>query len=148
MSLRNRLLASYLLLLTLTLGVITVVLLLGISRQAEPPTTTYQQLFAIARRNWDDVIPIRFNITPNRRITRLDDFAATNNVRVLVGNTTKQTVSYDSADVYPAAGQPLNLRLDRDFNPQIALDRLPREAEITAGAFTDLDNVEWLFIGI
>ncbi|MBC8099214.1 MAG: HAMP domain-containing histidine kinase, partial [Armatimonadetes bacterium] len=113
-----------------------------------PPTTTYQQLFAIARRNPDAMRPIRFNFTENRRISQLDNFAANNNVRVLVGNTTSRMVSYDSAGVYPDAGQPQNFQLDRDFNPQLALDRLPREADITAGAFTDLESVEWLFVGI
>lgn len=148
MSLRTRLFASYLLLLAWSFGVVIAVLFIFLGSQPEPPSATYQQLFAIARANRRD---ISIALTSPFRTTaesRLQSLAQENNMRVMVVNTLLKSVSYDSAGVYPLAGNTLELLIDNTFDARQYRTWIPEMASAIFGSFTDNEKTSWLFIGL
>lgn len=146
--LRARLLASYLLLLLLSIGAFVFVTIGALSSRPSPPQLTWQRLetimpalgvqsFAQGRRVRDLV-----NVDGNL----LDAFAATNDVRVMlvVDNRDESIILYDTAGVYEAQDRIEIERGDyRSARPPVM-----RGGEPFYGAFENPDNSEWLFVGV
>jgi signal transduction histidine kinase len=152
MSLRVRLVTSYLILLGVTLGVITAALLLFISNQKEPPYNTYQELAAVARANRSELQQILLlRIRPllrEERDNNLREFAQNNEIRIMLVNLIERNVKFDSAGVYPESAQRLEIRIDPSFNASRLGNWLSELQGTVAGSFIDNNGVEWLFIGV
>ncbi|NWF71079.1 MAG: HAMP domain-containing histidine kinase [Chloroflexi bacterium] len=153
MSLRNRLLASYLLLIAVTLGVITLALLLLLDAQPAPPEATYQRLYVLAQsllprgQQGQESLLAEFR---QGDFSSLSDFAANNGVRVLVANLQDNRVVFDSGATY-AQGERANISVDLYAPPLGGMARganaiLPR-AEVVFGDLSDPGGAEWLFAG-
>jgi signal transduction histidine kinase len=151
-SLRSRIFGSYLLLLTITIGVIVAALLLFLSSRPEPDSATYQRLINVLRGiNVDDIAdeyfrrnPDSTGVTPAELYT---EFAAWNDVRILLVNPTTQRVTFDSAGAYQR-GDRLDLTLT-DYQPPALLTRLlPDDFELLFGRFLEPGGEEWLFTGV
>ncbi|HEX2622494.1 MAG TPA: HAMP domain-containing sensor histidine kinase, partial [Phototrophicaceae bacterium] len=147
-SLRNRLLGSYLLLLAWSFGVVIAVLFIFLNSQPEPPGPTYQELAAIARANRGEITAALIGLRPAQAEARLEEISQDNNVRIMVVNTLLQTVSYDSAGIYPTPNQNLILNIDSTFDSRRYRNWLPDMASAIFGGFTDNQNTPWLFIGV
>src|SRR5688572_28531290 len=118
-SLRARLLISYLLLLALTLGVTTLALMLILVTRPASPQPTYQRLAAVAQ-----VLPLRdilleannnsLFLSTRERIdlvlTQFTDLAEERNIRIMVVNQQAE-VLYDSSGVY-AVGDTVPLETE------------------------------------
>lgn len=154
MSLRIRLLLSYLFLLIAALGVSAGALLLLISNRAAPPEPTYERLAALVQGlNLRDLID-ELNLDANRPLLQieipelLDTFAESRNVRALQVRLTPHgsTVIYDSANVYQTEDE-IQLFRDTYFDNRLQ-QVLMRGVEQIFGGFTDLDGTDWLYGGI
>ncbi|MBC8171204.1 MAG: HAMP domain-containing histidine kinase [Anaerolineae bacterium] len=148
MSLRTRLFASYLLLLAWSFGVVIAVLFIFLGSQPEPPSTTYQQLFAIARANRRDISIALTSPFRTQAENRLQTLAQENTMRVMVVNTLLKTVSYDSAGIYPVAGETLDLLIDNNYDARQYRNWIPEMASSIFGSFVDNEQKSWLFIGL
>jgi signal transduction histidine kinase len=153
--LRARLLASYLFLLTLTLVVIVLTFLIFAGTRQEPPISAYQRLAAfIQNLNVNELTRQFFEANPQRLrasgVELLTNFAALQNVRVVVVNFDTNVVLFDSENTYQRPEQ-LYLTVDRyNLPPQVARQlqqRLPPGARLIFGAFSDPNQTEWLFSG-
>lgn len=148
MSLRNRLLGSYLILLSVSLTVLTLVLLLSLSNRPSPPQLTWQRL--------EVMIPALANTTvlrnllnaPNTTTQFLDDFADTNDVRVMllrVDNNGQMIVWHDSNEVF---AQQDTLTIQRADYEATRVRTIARNSQIVFGGFDNDDNAQWLFSGL
>jgi signal transduction histidine kinase len=155
MSLRTRLLLSYLILLGVTLGVIFGALLLIISRQPEPASQRYRELFPLLRTfNITELTSIfrpRSSLMPTLRNNNLDDLSDELNVRLILlrdaGNG-QYFVEYDTEGVYPDPDHFLELFTDAEYYSQ-ELRLIPDfVAPIKTGSFKDPNSQEWLFISV
>ena len=154
-SLRTELLASYLLLLTVSLGIMAMALLVFTGTRAAPPESTFQRLAALVQGlNARDVLrefAPQLNEFPSdmRRLSViLDGYADTRSVRVMwiYAVEGQQYVLYDSHGTYD------NRALIRIENASYVSNRLaevmsPRAQQLY-GSFYDPDGSEWLFGGI
>ncbi|MBI5668687.1 MAG: HAMP domain-containing histidine kinase [Chloroflexi bacterium] len=156
MSLRARLLGSYLLLLGVTLAVIAGALLLFLFAQPAPAAPTYQKLATIGRELVNelnlaglsaDTRPLLQRLAQGRLLAQLNDFAATNAVRLLGVNMDQQTVLFDTAEKFQR-GDPLPLNRQAYALPLYLRRFLPVQSEPVFGSFTDADGSEWLFSGL
>lgn len=152
MTLRIRLLFSYLLLLALSLGVMTSALLVFISAQPAPAEPTYERLAALVQGlNIRDIALdiARMTNSPVVRFTEvLGEFSSSRGVRVMVVrlNRTGQTVLYDSSAAYAPGG---DIVLSSDTYSSARLEPLlAARASQLYGAFSDPDGSEWLYGGI
>lgn len=153
LSLRTRLLISYLFLLVITLCGITVALFIFLSARPEPPTATYARLSTLAQGlNLSNLI-LEFRQNRGQGVILqideaqlLENFASTRNVRALTLRSTdgQTTVTYDSQGEF-ATDQPLELRIDNSYN-NARLERLlmPSVRQVY-GSFNDSSGTEWLF---
>ncbi len=158
LSLRARLLLSYLVLLTITLSIITIAVLLLTRASPAPPQPVYQQLLTIFQSmNLPDLL-VRAGLDPNgrpaqvlalRRLqTELTDFAQANEVRALIVNVQNGNIIFDSAGKL-SPGDTFALQEDETFAIPIYLRRLlPPRFESLFGSFRDPDGTEWLFAGL
>ncbi|MDZ4669498.1 MAG: HAMP domain-containing sensor histidine kinase [Phototrophicales bacterium] len=142
-SLRTRLLASYLLLLTITLAVIVGALLLTTSARPAPTNQIYERLSSIARGlNFSSLLGRGQNPNSGNLQQTLNDFATTTGLRVIAINMTSQVVLYDT-NAYFAIGTPFRIEMDntQDDNPRyIAM------ADPIYGSFSQ-EGVQWVFAG-
>jgi len=153
-SLRLRLLASYLILLVVTLGVIAGALILLISNRSAPPEPTYERLAALTQglniRDFiiDLVADSNLDFIQDEIPEFLDTFAESRNVRTLHVRITQTsiTVMYDSENIYQTGGAiPMLFANYRDER----LDKvLMRGVDQIFGSFADPDGSEWLFGGV
>ncbi len=152
LSLRARLFASYLLLLSVALGVITAALLLILNTRPAPPQQTYQRLATIAQS-----VPFREILaeatadgvtTPAERqqivLSEFDQVADELGVRILLTDAGRSTVLFDSSDTLQP-GQAIDLRGDAYAMP--ANRRYPGRMELLFGSFSDSTG-DWLFAGL
>ncbi len=153
-SLRLRLLTSYLVLLVVTLGVGALALVLLIGARAAPPEPTYERLAALSQGlNYIDFLA-DLPTDPNRRLRQdqvrelLDAFASTRNVRTLHIRVLSEgtRVLYDSAGKFQP-GDAIQLRLAGYKNERLARV-LSRGSEQYFGGFRDPGAGEWLFSGV
>lgn len=155
MKLHARLLLSYLLLITVTLGVIVVTLLYVLDTRPAPPRNVYRQILAnlqVGLRSLD----LDEWLESDRRIPRLTEARQPALLWTLVRATGLRVLTlelddtplvlFDSEGAY-APGAPLALRVDA--GPDTVL-QLPgrRRRETFAGSFGDPEGVAWLFIGL
>jgi signal transduction histidine kinase len=143
-SLRIRLLASYILLLTITLAVIVVALLLTTSARPAPANQTYDRLSNIARGlNLSNLLNGTRLQNPNDLGQILGEFATSRDVRVIAINMTTQVVLYDSSAYLPV-GTPIRIQMD---DSQTDNNRLRPMADTIYGSFPQ-DGADWLFFGV
>jgi signal transduction histidine kinase len=154
MSLRTRLLLSYLLLLAVTLGVIFGALLLIISRQPEPVSQRYSELIYLVRSFGVTELTGLFRdpAFSELRNNRLEEVADNYNVRLILLRSAGGNdlfVDYDSEGVYPDPDHFLQLDVDADATVYNQLSRpIPQFVTSAAGTFKDPENQKWLFISI
>jgi signal transduction histidine kinase len=158
LSLRARLLLSYLLLLAITLSIITVAVLFLIRASPAPPQPVYQELLTIYQSmNLPDLL-LRVGLNPNGRRgqglalraleSELTNFAQTNEVRALIVNAQNGAVIFDSAGML-STGDTLAIQEDQVFTIPVYLRRLlPPRFESMFGSFHDPGGTEWLFAGL
>ncbi|MCS6835817.1 MAG: HAMP domain-containing histidine kinase [Anaerolineae bacterium] len=151
-TLRQRLFASYLFMLAVSLGVISLALLLLFSTQAAPLEQSYQRIAAIAQGlNLRDLIALggrrRDRLTLSRFVDLMNDFAETRSVRVLWLVEQKGTFSvlHDTSGTFQL-NDALAPRMDDYNNP--FLQRALRETRQFFGTFHDPDGQEWVFAGV
>lgn len=152
--LRFRLLTSYLVLLTVALGVFAVALLLLIGNRPAPPQPTYERLAALTQGlNLLDFIadlPRGPNLVfiQERILELLDAFAESRNVRTMQIWLSQDDplVLYDSARGFEP-GQTIRLRVDSYKSDPLA-KVLSRGGEQFFGAFADRGGGEWLYGGV
>lgn len=153
--LRTRLLASYLLLLTLSLGVIGVTLLVLLGNRTEPASTTFQHLGTVALGlNRENLRREFFERNPERLFAAqtevLVDYANAQGVRLVLMRMLSHygdgIIQYDSGSIF-AAGDRISLRL-ADFSVPRLTERLDETATSMFGGFTDPNGVEYLFTGL
>lgn len=153
-SLRSRLLTSYLALLMITLSVGAMALMFLIGGQRAPHAPTYERLAALTQGlNYLDFIA-DFPFERGRDLLQaqvhelLDVFAETRAVRTLhigVGSE-GPIVLYDSAGKY-TSGALIQLHGERYHNEKLA-KVLGRGSEQFFGGFVDPDGGEWLYAGV
>jgi signal transduction histidine kinase len=149
--LRVRLLASYLIVLLVTLGVMSGVFILILNTRAAPPQATYQRLAALALGvNWRQVLnqpglmlrPLQYL---EAVADELNTIAAQQNVRVLVVSLDDQQVFSDTAAAYER-GSTLDITTE---STQIASPYTRNMAiEAVSGHFPNPDGSDWLFVGL
>ncbi len=150
-TLRNRLLASYLLLLVVSLGAIIVAFLAATSTQPAPPQPTYQRLIAIAEGlNLNSLVqefgPLRQGMRRETTLAQiLDDFAAAREVRVLGVDLSDQIVFYDSSGNLPL-GSAVRINADSYRMTRPSMTLLPGNDLVFGSLYTTSD--EWLFAGV
>lgn len=153
-NLRLRLLTSYLLMLTVTLGVIALALFVLIGNRAAPPEPTFERLAALTQGlNYIDFIadiPVDRDsqLLQERVHELLAVFAQTRNVRTLQIRVSADgtRVVYDSSGSYQA-GAAVKLQGDAYKNRQLE-NVLSRGSEQFFGRFHDPGGGEWLYGGV
>ncbi len=153
-NLRLRLLISYLVLLLVTLGGITLALFVLIGNRAAPPEPTYERLAALTQGlNYIDFIadmPFDSNsrFLQDRVEELLNVFAETRNVRTLQIRVTADgtRVLHDSSGVYQT-GERIILQRASYRNRQLE-KLLSRGSEQFFGGFSDPGGGEWLYGGV
>lgn len=153
-NLRLRLLTSYLVLLLVTLGVITLALIVLIGNRTAPPEATFERLAALTQGlNYIDLIadmPFDSNsrFLQGRVEELLDAFAKTRKVRTLQIRVAADgmQVLHDSSGVFQT-GEHIMLQRSRYENHQLE-KVLSRGSEQFFGGFSDPDGNEWLFGGV
>lgn len=153
-NLRLRLLTSYLLMLTVTLGVIALALFVLIGNRAAPPEPTFERLAALTQGlNYIDFvadIPVDRDsrLLQERVHELLAVFARTRNVHTLQVRVSADgtRVVYDSAGNYQA-GDAVKLQSDAYKNRQLQ-KVLSRGSEQFFGRFRDPSGGEWLYGGV
>jgi signal transduction histidine kinase len=146
LSLRSRLLISYLLLLGITLSVILFALLVFLRTRPAPPQQTYQEL-AYLMQTLNPVQQLAGTLTTPRggRFTeltnRLSDFASEQSVRALIVNMTDQRVLFDSDGDLAT----ITLREEPFSIPRLQ-GRMQEQMRMIFGSFQDGET--WLFSGL
>lgn len=152
MGLRGRLLASYLLLLAITIGVILVAAIYILNTRPVPPQPTWQQLASLALSS--DLDRVLSNARGGPLLQSLDDvlaqleqLAQQSDVRILVFSDPSRQVLFDSADSL-TVGTPLNGTVE-DFpvTQRVVRNILLPVVDSVAGSFVDAGQ-EWLFFGL
>mgnify|MGYP002713137802 CR=1 FL=1 len=152
-SLRFRLLASYIVLLLVTIGAIGVAIFVTTGARAAPPQQTYDRLAALMRGLNLANLVAEFRPNSDREVEvgeLIESFAATRDVRVIGLNYTEDTY-YNGTIIYDSAGTleirtDLQTNLDPNYrapNQPLLLDR----QRIMFGSFEE-DGVEWLFSAV
>jgi signal transduction histidine kinase len=150
MTLRNRLLASYIVLIAVTLGIMAFALFLLLDAQPAPPESTYERLIVQAQ----GLVP-RGGMGQERLIenfrqgdfTSLADYAEENAVRVLIVNLRNRIMLFDSTGAYPEGERaPVNVDLTASAAGLARGSGLLRP-ETVFGNLRNPDGSEWLFAG-
>ena len=152
MGLRERLLASYLLLLAITIGVFLFAAIYILNTRPAPPQPTWRQLAALALSA--DLDQIMSTSRPGSLIQSLDDvfdrldqLAQDRDVRILVYSEPRRVVLFDSADSLEA-GTTLNGTIeDYPITQRFMRNIIVPIASGIAGSFVDKGQ-EWLFFGL
>lgn len=153
MSLRLRLVLSYLVVLAITLGVIALAIIFILRARPAPPQPTYNRLAAVAQ-SIDlaglirDTMPM---LNPRAQteviVPELQAIAADSDVRVLLVDASSNVVAFDSAQTF-LEGQTLPMRLDgSSLTPLNVRGQLAR-VETLVGSFVDPNSETWLFLAI
>jgi len=153
-SLRLRLLASYLILLFVAIGVISGALILLISNRPAPPEPTYERLAALTQglniREFivDMALDSNLAFIQDEIPEFLDTFSESRNVRTLHVRVTQSsaTVAYDSANVFQA-DESISIFVDNYFDERLG-KVLIRGVEQIYGGFADPNGDEWLYGGV
>lgn len=149
-TLRMRLLASYLAVLGVALGVLAIALVVLLNTRSAPPQPTYQRLAAqIISLDLRALLARPGRLRPARWLNDLRDdldaLAATRGIRLLIVGLPENVVAYDSAGTF-APGTPLNATVEPSNITARVLEGLALRIEGIVGSF--IDNGEWLFVGV
>lgn len=157
MRLGTRLLLSYIVVIAVTLGVITAVLLLFLNGRPAPTQVTYRQLGSMVTWGLRDMLT---GIRPgqNNRIqlavatNRLMEFANDNAVRILLVGTENHQVVFDSAGTFntdlPLTWWEESGDSTTYFRQAVQVIFQRNEVETLAGGFSDPDGTDWLFVAL
>jgi signal transduction histidine kinase len=156
MTLRSRLLLSYVVVIVVTLVVITVALLLFLNARPAPSHITYQQIAAVVQGSLRELLlgvrPAQSTRAQLEILTNhLTDFSAENAIRTLVVNLGEQSLLFDSAGKFASGDKP-----DWQITPVVDSGIFRRGVEILlrnrvntyTGGFSDPDGTSWLFVGL
>ena len=156
MRLHTRLLLSYLILITVTLGVIVVTLLVFLSTRPAPLQPTYQILTRGAQSSIRAIFRegrpglLLRGLSPETIIEQLTTLSAETDIRTLmVQQTDPPLVLFDSSGIY-APGDSIDTRINQrnvQGIPPPPGQGGPR-METAIGAFDDPDGETWLFISL
>lgn len=154
LSLRARLLLTYLLLLAITIGIIAAAFILFLNTRTAPPQQTYQRLASVVQGIPLGEIIVEAEIASLRsgadraRVLRseLETLAEERNLRILVVDARDATVAFDTAETVPV-GETLNLREERYTIPAAIRRGFPTRVETVFGSFEDTSG-DWLFAGL
>jgi signal transduction histidine kinase len=158
LSLRARLLASYLLVLVVTLTLISLAVWVFIRASPAPVQPVYQELVTTFQGLDLPDLLVRVGLNPDARLgqraalraleTELTGFAAEHNVRALIVNLRSEVVIFDSAGAF-SPDDTFTAQNDTVFSLPLYLRRLlPRGSQALFGSFHDPDSSEWLFAGL
>ncbi len=152
MRLHTRLLLSYIVVLSVTLGVIVVALLLFLNARPAPPQRIYQQLGVTAQTHLRQFLRPRARlITPTEFITQLEEFSTESGIRTILLDVETSGVIFDSSGTF-AETQAIRLQPDNEN-----LSALPAGLRITAegttlgitmGGFDDPNADPWVYVGV
>jgi signal transduction histidine kinase len=151
MGLRERLLASYLLLLAITIGVILVAAIYILNTRPVPPQPTWQQLASLALSSDSERIISNARIGPLLRsldeiAAQLEQLAQQREVRILVFSLPSRLVLLDSANSI-TVGTPLNGEVESFPVTQRFVRNVFRTCgDCVAGSFVDSEG-DWLYFG-
>jgi signal transduction histidine kinase len=142
LSLRVRLLISYLILLAVALGVIAAALFLFLGARPAPTQPTYRRLESVLQGiNLRDYLSENTFLPSSDEVTAiLSEIASAWEVRVLNINLRNGIVLFDSANIFPPNNPPLLTVVSR----QPLTGRVFR----VEGNFSDPDQSQWLFSGV
>ncbi len=158
MSLRRRLLFSYMIVIALTLLIISGLLTVFLGARPAPPQQTYRDLTTIAAANARSVLDLVRPRLLNRNelplqtvIDELETLTNNTGVRTLILSAEGQLVVFDSAQVL-TAGSPLALTVDTEAEaPSLSPNFQPMgqrgRTRFYYGSFWESD-LEWLFMAV
>jgi signal transduction histidine kinase len=149
-TLRMRLLASYLAVLGVALGVLAVALVVLLNTRSAPPQPTYQRLAAqLISLDLRTLLARPGRLRPalwlNDLRDDLDALAQARGIRLLIVGLPENVVSYDSAGVF-SPGTPLAATVEPPNITARILEGVSLRIEGIVGSF--IDNGEWLFVGM
>lgn len=154
MSLRTRLLVSYIVLIGITLSVITLALLVFLNERPAPRELTYRQLSDFAQAHLRDLVG---GLQGTRLVElrtladRLEQFSEDEGIRTLIVNPDNGNVIFDSTGLY-SVGDTLPLQIEptpADIRFRPLVETLMRgRFEPVFGSFTNPDQQEWLFFAL
>lgn len=155
MSLRTRLLLSYMLLIAVTLGVIVVSLVVFLGNRPAPPQTVYRQLETSAQVSLRDILrnarPGMFSRTVSSAVVvdELNELTDQTGVRtLLVNRDSPSTVLFDSSDIF-SAGDALALDSDGSgTHPLLRAGFGNALIEAEQGTFAGGDGETWLYLSV
>jgi signal transduction histidine kinase len=157
-SIRLRLLASYILLLVVTLTIMLGAVVVTTGARSAPPQQTWLELSALMRGfDWDTFVRQIFGRSSDAQNVRvaMDTYSERSGIRLIwfeqiPNNDGPPVVRHDTASVF-TSGQPLDRRLtlQRDTNRQLINNGTIR-AENVEGVFGEFehDGTRWLFTGL
>jgi signal transduction histidine kinase len=156
MSLRNRLVFSYIVVLAATLGVITTALLLLLAARPVAPGPTYERLATIGRELLTEINTGEIRNLQNAGSAtagaRLLTFSQDNDVRIIVAtrvNDNTSTVFLDTASGFQR-GDTIQVTLESDsYQLPAFLERLLNtRVQFTLGQFDNTDGSAWLYVSL
>lgn len=150
-SLRTRLFASYLVVLTIALFLVAIITISSLSDRETPPELTWLQLELLLSgfTSQQFVRDLLTAVSPDVEFTEvLNNFAINNSVRVMLVGVRDDDINvlFDSGNEYGGAYVP-------DFSitdtpPSLPNDGRQLSANLVFGGFTETNNAEWLFVGL
>jgi len=153
LSLRSRLLISYLVLLAITLSVIAVALVLFLNARPAPPQQTYEELAYLTQSLNPVQLLTNALLSARTRAGRLaaltdqlTDFSQQQGIRTLLVNARDQTVLFDSSGAYQS-GDSLKLNEEPYSIPRLQ-GLLQQPTRLIFGNYVDGDGKTWLFSGL
>ncbi|NDJ61781.1 MAG: HAMP domain-containing histidine kinase [Chloroflexi bacterium] len=161
--LRLRLLASYLLVLVITLGTIAATLLIIFNTRPAPPEPAIQRLTSVAINTWDEVYALQRRqqgsgtfrpraLLLGQLLDELRTLAVDRGVRIMIVELAPEDAvlaRFDSAQRFETGDRILGSFAPHEI-PVVLLTGLPgelRTIDAVAGSFADIDGSEWLFVG-
>ncbi len=159
MSLRRRLLLSYIVVIAITLLIISGALTLFLGVRQAPPQQTYRDLTTFAAANVRPLLDLtrprilsRNAPTTDAMITEIRGIAENTGIRALIVHKDNQQVIFDSAGLIDS-GTPLELNIDNDAQaPSLPPNMQPpgqrNRTTIYYGSFIGSGPGEWLFMAI
>lgn len=152
-SLRNRLFASYLLVLTIALVLVAFVTITTLSQRQTPPEFIWNELELLLR-GFSSQESIRNFIQRDEQSSTIndtfDDFAERNSVRVMLVRQDNNSVAviYDSEDEYSGQDLPGFRPVPRPPQRENNRDNDRNDnRSIQFGRFVEVDDTEWYFAG-
>ncbi|MCC6614373.1 MAG: HAMP domain-containing histidine kinase [Anaerolineae bacterium] len=153
MTLRWRLVVSYLLVLAVTLSAIALAIIFILRTRAAPPEPTYIRLASVAQ-SVDltelvrDTIPL---LNPDAQFDalaeELQSIADEREIRVMLIDTTRKVVSFDSAKAF-SSGQEIDIQASLYSLPTQLQRGIFTRVDVLSGRFTDVNSEPWLFVAL